>query len=121
MIASIELQVISKIILTESEAEQDTLCSFNSSYYSAYKPHIEFILNHKQKYGNVPDPFTFQSQFPDIDILNVQEPLTYLCRKLQENKQRILLLDMFNTLKDLGEDDVLYLLLKSLLTQARGI
>ena len=66
MITSIELQMISKILTSESEAEVDKLCSYDPSYYSVFKEQIEFILNHKDKYGDVPDLFTFQAQFPDI-------------------------------------------------------
>lgn len=106
MISTVELQVISKLLTTESENEVDTLCSFDSSYYSIFKPHIEFILNHRQEHGVVPDVFTFQTQFPDVTLVKVNEPLTYLTRTLNENKRHILLTETFNKLKDLGEGDV---------------
>lgn len=106
MLTSIELQVISKLLTTESEEDIDILTEFDSSYYSVFKPHIEFILNHRQQYGNIPDVFTFQSEFPDITLVAVREPIEFLCREMQRNKQHILLLETFNKLKDLGSGDI---------------
>lgn len=106
MIASIELQVISKILTTDNEIELNTLCGYDSSYYSVFKPQIEFILDHKDTYGDVPDVFTFQAEFPDITLVQVSESLRYLSSKLRENKQHIILLETFNKLKDLGSEDV---------------
>lgn len=106
MIGSIELQVISRILTTESEVELSTLCSYDSSYYSVFKQHIEYILDHIDKYGNVPDVFTFQAEFPDVSLLKVSESLRFLNEGIRENKQHILLLDTFNKMKDLGSDDI---------------
>lgn len=106
MLTSIELQVISKLLTTESEEDIDILTAFDTSYYSVFKPHIEFILNHRQQYGNIPDVFTFQSEFPDITLVAVREPIEFLCREMQRNKQHILLLETFNKLKDLGSGDI---------------
>lgn len=106
MIGSIELQVISKILSSENEIEINTLLDFDESYYSVFKEHIEFIRDHRAKYGDVPDVFTFQAQFPDVTLIKVTEPLTYLSRELKKNKQQLLLLETFNKLKDLGSGDV---------------
>ncbi|MBQ2856713.1 MAG: AAA family ATPase [Bacteroidaceae bacterium] len=106
MIASVELQVISKILTSESETLTDTLCEFDSSYYAVFKEQIDYILKHREKYGNVPDAFTFQAKFPDMNLVPVREPLTYLVREIKKNKQQILLLETFNKIKDLGSDDV---------------
>ena len=106
MITSIELQVISKILTSDSVEEITTLCSFDPSYYSIFKPQIEFILKHKEQYGDVPDVFTFQAEFPDVTLVQVSEPLSYLTNELRKNKQHIILLETFNKLKDLGSGDV---------------
>lgn len=107
MITHIELQVISKIMSENTSKEDlDTLLGFDSSYYSVFKDHIEFILDHYEKYGNVPDPFTFLSTFSDIELLDVKESIDYLCSEIKRNKKHLLLIDTFNTLKDLGEADV---------------
>lgn len=106
MVASIELQVISKLLTCDEPTVVDELCSFDSSYYSIFQPHAQFILKHYLKYNNVPDIFTFQSQFPDITLVKVSESLDYLKAEMCKNKQHILLLETFNKLKDLGSGDV---------------
>lgn len=106
MVTSIELQVISRILTSDSLDEINILCGFADSYYSVFKEHIQFILNHKERYNDVPDVFTFQAQFPDITLVKVSESLTYLIEELNKNKQHIMLLETFNKLKDLGAGDV---------------
>lgn len=106
MITSIELQVISRLLTTESETEIDELCAFDSTYYSVFKEHIEFIYDHRSKYGRVPDEFTFLSQFPNVTLVQVSENLDYLKSELTKNKQHIMLVSMFNKIKDLGSGDV---------------
>lgn len=106
MITSIELQVISKLLTSDSEDEIKELIQFDASYYSVFKPHIQFILNHFYKYNDTPDVFTFQSEFPDVTLVTVSEPLTYLCQEMRKNKQHIILIETFNKLKDLGSGDV---------------
>lgn len=110
-ITHIELQVISKILTSDSIEEVNTLCGFDSSYYSVFKPHIEYILEHKSKHGKVPDVFTFQAHCSavldgDVELVKVNEPLTYLINELKRNKQAILLRETFNTVKELGPEDV---------------
>lgn len=106
MTGSIELQMISKILTSTSESEIDALCDFDASYYSIFKKHIQFILTHREKYGDVPDLFTFQAEFPDIELVKVTEPIEYLTQSINKNKQHILLVETFNKLKELGSGDV---------------
>ena len=44
MTSSVELQVISKILTTDSSYEIDRLCSFDESYYSVFKKQIVYQL-----------------------------------------------------------------------------
>lgn len=106
MTNSVELQVISRILTTQSPEEVDRLLAFDDSYYSVFKKHIQFIIDHRSKYGDVPDVFTFQAEFEDFPLIQVKEPIVYLENEMRKNKQRILLLDTFNTLSDLGSADV---------------
>lgn len=106
MTSSVELQVISKILTTDSSIELDRLCAYDESYYAVFKEHIRFILEHKQQYGDVPDVFTFQAKFEDIVLVQVNEPIQFLEDGLRKNKQQILLLETFNKLSDLGSADV---------------
>lgn len=106
MIEAVELQVISRILTTDSKEESDKLCSFGLEYYSVYKEHAEYIFNHIEQYGDPPDVFTFQAQFPDINLVKVSETTDYLIDELNKNRQHILLIETFNKLKSLGSGDV---------------
>lgn len=106
MISSIELQIISRILTSQNEAEVDTLCGFDASYYNIFKKEIGFILSHRAKYGDIPDSFTFQSEFPDFELVAVSEPLEFLVSEIKKNKQHIILIETFNKIKDLGSGDV---------------
>ena len=106
MITSIELQVISRITTSDDETEIDRLCEFDASYYSIFKDHIKFILEHRDKYGKVPDPFTLQSAFSDLTLVKVNEPIEYLVSEMHRNKKHIIMVDTFNTIKSLGVEDV---------------
>lgn len=106
MLASVELQVISRLLVSEDQQEIDTLLSFSDNYYSIFNKHIEFIKDHVERYGQVPDVFTFQSNFPDIDLVRVDESLEYLVTGMRKNRQRILLLETFNKINELDTDDI---------------
>lgn len=45
---------------------------------------FDFIENHKDKYGNVPDKETFLSKFPEFELLEVNESDRYLVETLLE-------------------------------------
>lgn len=106
MTSSIELQMISRILTTDDLSELDILCAYDESYYNVFKQEIKFILDHRMKYGDVPDTFTFQASFPDFQIVKVKEPVKFLVAEIKKNKQHIILLDTFNKIKDLGSGDV---------------
>ena len=98
--------MICRILTSEDPVEVDTLCGYDDSYYDTFKKHIQFILNHREEYGNVPDVFTFQAEFPQINLIKVNESIEYLQREISKNKQLILFRQTFNKMKDLGSGDV---------------
>lgn len=106
MINSIELQMISKILTSQDDQEVEKLCSYDKSYYSILNSQIQFILEHKEKTGKVPDVFTFQAKFEDFTVVQVNEPLSYLESEIKKNKQHKLFIQTYNKLADLGSDDV---------------
>ena len=85
MNASIELQVISKILTSDNQTEVEALLDYDESYYSVLKTHAQFILRHRDKYGEAPDVFTFQAEFPDITLVPVHETLAYLREGMRKN------------------------------------
>jgi replicative DNA helicase len=102
----IELQVICRILESKDQYEVDRLCGYDDSYYSVLQDQIDFILDHREKFGTVPDPLTFQAQFEDFERVDVTESLEYLENGLKRNKQLILFRQTYNKLADLGSSDV---------------
>lgn len=105
MNASIELQVISKILTSDDESLVQTLLEYDDSYYSLFTDQIRFIHNHVDKYKTVPDVFTFQSEFPEITLVAVNESLAYFRDAMANNKSRNILIETFNKIKDLSSGD----------------
>lgn len=81
----IELQVLNYIIQDKS---LDILTKNNISYEQFsdnHKQMAEFIYNHNDKYGAVPDKETMVSNFPeDFTVIEVTESTTYLSSKLRD-------------------------------------
>lgn len=78
----VALQIISKILTTKDSSilERNNL---TKDYFVEYKDEIEFILDHINKYGSVPDKATFLSKF-DIDLVEVEESDRYLVETIRE-------------------------------------
>lgn len=79
----IALQIISKILATQDlSIIQDNLLT--EEYFPEYEEEYKFILQHFDKYGNVPDKATFLSQFPDLELVEVTESDKYLIDGIRE-------------------------------------
>lgn len=50
-----------------------------------YRDELQFIIDHKNTYGNIPDTLTFLSDFQDFDIVEVSENEDYMIDKLMES------------------------------------
>ena len=79
----VALQIISKILESgnNSIVEENFL---TDEYFVGYENEFNFIQNHVQKYGNVPDKATFLSNFPDIELVEVAESDRYLVETIRE-------------------------------------
>lgn len=53
-------------------------------YFVGYEKEFNFIQNHKEKYGNVPDKATFLAEFPEFDLVEVNESDRYLVDTVRE-------------------------------------
>ncbi len=76
-------QLISKVLLTSdySIIENNLL---DAEYFVGYEEEFNFITNHRNQYGNVPDKETFISKFPDFELVEVNESDRYLVSTIQE-------------------------------------
>ena len=79
----IELQIISKVLTDHDDAIlQNNLLT--RDYFRSYSAEYDFIQEHKDKYGNVPDIPTFLAKFPDITLVDCNESDQYLVNALRE-------------------------------------
>lgn len=80
----VELQIINKILQDRSLLliKQNSL---NSNYFQNYEQEFNFIIEHYEKYKKVPDETTFLDNFPEFDILRIDENDSYLVNKIKEN------------------------------------
>lgn len=108
MLSAIELQVISKLIISEDTKEIEALLSYDADdYFPQYNEQYKFIQKHYNQYNSTPSKFEFLMQFGDIVVLeDVKESVSYLQKQLVEYRKYIILLNMFNKIKDLGQGDI---------------
>lgn len=79
----VELQILSKVLKDKSMSLL-TLNNITDDYFLTYQSEYEFIRDHFQQYGNVPDKETFLAKFPDFTIVEVSETDKYLIDTFNE-------------------------------------
>lgn len=77
------LQIINRILKT-SNMDLVTNNNLTKEMFSEYEPEFEFIYNHYNKYGKVPDKETFLAQFPEFNLIDVAESDKFLLDKINE-------------------------------------
>lgn len=79
----VAVQVLSKVLCSQdiSLIENNSL---SSDFFPGYESEYNFILEHYQKYGKVPDELSFRDRFPDFDIVEVAETDEYLLDRIRE-------------------------------------
>lgn len=77
------LQILNKII---KSSDMSLIINHNltKEMFSDYENEFEFIYDHFNRYGKVPDKETFLSEFPEFNILDVSETDKFLIEKLNE-------------------------------------
>lgn len=79
----VTLQIINKIIHTQ-DISIITKNGLTDEYFIGYESEINYILEHYNKYGNIPDKATFIDKFNDFEFVEVNEPDKYLLETLYE-------------------------------------
>lgn len=79
----VSLQTLCKVINTKDYGiiEKNAL---DKTFFTPYEKEFEFIRNHYETFGNVPDAQTFIEAFPDFQLFEVTETDEYLIRRLKE-------------------------------------
>lgn len=75
--------------------------NLDDSFFSEYKDEFNFISDHFKNFGNIPDKETFLSKFPRFMITDVHESEKYLLNNLYEDKNKRLMANTFNKVRDL--------------------
>ena len=102
----IQLQVINHIIKNRDKGFLINN-SLDSSFFSDYSNEFQYISNHLNEYGQLPDPTTFLSKFPRFDWIEVNESSKYLLDSLYEDRNKRNLARIFNAIREkLNGDDV---------------
>jgi replicative DNA helicase len=79
----ITLQILNKIIQTGSP-EMIINNSLDETYFPFYEKEFNYINNHLQKYGNIPNKESFIAKFKEFQLFDVTESDKYLIDCLQE-------------------------------------
>lgn len=103
MIIIIQNQFINKI-LASKDPTLITLNNLTDEFFSDYKDEFNYIKNHLQRYGNIPDEATFLNIFPDFDIIPVNESDKYLLDSLYDDRNKRLLAKTFNKVREALND-----------------
>lgn len=96
----IQLQFLNKL-LDEGDFSLVTLNNIDKSYFSDYENEFDYIKNHCDKYGNIPDKTSFLNMFPSFDIIKVNESDNYLLDELYRDKKNRYLTTTFNQMRNL--------------------
>ena len=101
---SAQVQIINKVLQTKdySIIEKNNL---SEDFFFTYKAEFNYIKNHFKQYQVVPDQFTFLNVFPDWDIIEVNEPDSYLLEAIQKEYTMAAIATGFNKAKGAVESN----------------
>ena len=77
------------------------LNNLTEEYFSDYPNEFGFIQRHLAEYGKVPDLASFLDKFPDFEVIEVNEPTSYLLNELYKDRNTRFLAKTFNTIRKL--------------------
>ena len=120
----IQLQVLNKI-LKDKDSSMIVLNNLTEEYFSEYPDEFNFIKNHLDRYGYVPDLESFLNRFSDFEVINVEEKHSYLMSELVSDKNTRNLASVFNKIRSLlmegKSDEAMILFKKSSETMSTGV
>lgn len=96
----IEEQIINYILDTK-DSSLIVLNRLDESFFPGNKSEWNYILNHFNTYGNIPDKESFLNVFPTFDLIHVTEPIQYLIDEIYKEKQNNQLAATFNKVRKL--------------------
>ena len=118
----IQGQVLNYILETK-DPQIITTNALSVEDFQDYPHEFNFIKDHLDRYGNVPDKVTFASIFPDFVFYDVSETPTYLLEELKKEKRRNKFISLIQNLKKpllANDDDACIQLLDQTLSSING-
>jgi replicative DNA helicase len=103
----IQLQMLCYLLQTKDYSIIE-LNNIDVRFFSDYVKEFNFIKNHYEQYGNVPDPATFLNAFSDFELIQVAETPQYLLKALIDDFNTRQLTVSFNKVRKclMEEDDI---------------
>lgn len=99
----IQTQFINYLLATR-DSSLLLINNIDSEFFSDYKAEYEYIINHLNTYGNIPDVNSFATEFPHFDFMQVNETPAYLIDKLYEDRNARKLSYLFNKIREQFND-----------------
>lgn len=96
----IQLQFLNSILDTK-DPSPIVLNNLTDEFFSDYKNEFNYIKNHLEAYGNIPDKETFLSVFPSFEVIKVNESESYLISALYDDYNTRQLATTFNKVRTL--------------------
>lgn len=95
----IQLQYIN-YLLSSRDASSLLVNNIDATFFSDYVDEFKFIKSHLDTYGCIPDKITFADKFTRFDFIEVKDSPNYLLDELYEDKNKRMLADTFNSVRD---------------------
>lgn len=99
----VQLQFLNYLLYTR-DSSLLLVNNITEDFFSAYRDEFNFIREHLNNYGVIPDQITFLDKFPNFDIIYVNESPDYLIDKIYEDRNMRKLAGIFNEIRGLLED-----------------
>lgn len=100
----IQLQFLNSLLKSQ-DSSLLSINNLNKEFFSDYTKEFEYIKEHLDTYGKIPDTVSFLDAFPDFDIIEVNESNDYLIDELYKDKNKRDLATVFNKVRTLLQED----------------
>lgn len=95
----IQLQTLNKVLKTK-DASIIVNNNLDANFFSDYRREYDYLMQHYNTYGIVPDYATFCSKFPQFTVIDVLENDEYLLDELYKDKNERDLAYTFNKIRE---------------------
>lgn len=95
----IQLQFLNRLLDTK-DASIFLINNITEDFFSSYKDEFNYIKNHLDTYGVIPDKASFLTKFPNFESIVVTEPDAYLLDELYKDRNSRFLADTFTQVRN---------------------